>query len=201
MTRSNAKRDDDFSVGREELEHELPAADDGNGGAAEPQPGAPEASTVKTMPSELEQLKGERDALLDRLARLQAEFDNYRKRSAREQQDFREYALADALKQLLPILDSFDRAIENAHHDPKILAKGVELIQKQLHDTLAKLGVRQIPATGEPFDPHLHEAIEMVDTDKAKDNHVLEELQHGYKLKDRLLRPAMVRVARNPHHK
>ena len=194
--RGNAKRDDEL-LSKEELEHELPAG--GNGGAADPQPGAPEASTATVAASELEKLKAERDALLDRLARLQAEFDNYRKRSAREQQDFREYALADALKQLLPILDSFDRAVKNAHHDPKHLAKGVELIQKQLHDTLAKLGVQQIPAVGAPFDPHVHEAIEMVDTDKAKDNHVLEELQHGYKLKDRLLRPAMVRVARHPH--
>jgi molecular chaperone GrpE len=196
MTRSNTKRDDEV-LSKERLGHELPAGE-GNGGAAA-DPGPTAAGGAPAAASDLEKLKAEREALLDRLARLQAEFDNYRKRAAREQQEFREYALADALKSLLPILDSFDRAVKNAHHDPRHLAKGVELIQKQLHDTLAKLGVRQIPAQGEPFDPHLHEAIEMVDTDKAKDNHVLEELQHGYKLKDRLLRPAMVRVARHPH--
>ena len=75
---------------------------------------------------------------------------------------------------------------------------GVELIYKQLQDALGNLGLRPIPAKGEPFDPHLHQAIEMVETDEAEDHHVLDELQRGYKLKDRLLRPAMVRVARNP---
>jgi molecular chaperone GrpE len=76
----------------------------------------------------------------------------------------------------------------------------MELIYKQMHDALQKLGLRPIPAMGEPFDPRLHEAVEMVDTSDVKDNHVLDELQTGYKLKDRLLRPAMVRVARNPKH-
>ena len=77
---------------------------------------------------------------------------------------------------------------------------GIELIYKQLQDALQKLGLRPIPATGEPFDPHLHEAIEMVDTKDAEDHQIIEELQRGYKLKDRLLRPAMVKVARNPKH-
>ena len=77
---------------------------------------------------------------------------------------------------------------------------GVELIYKQLQDALSKLGLRAIAAKGELFDPHLHEAIEMVDTTEAADHQILEELQRGYKLKDRLLRPSMVRVARNPKH-
>src|SRR5579859_7022332 len=115
--RGKAQRDDDLIVSKEELERELPPAEN-DGGAADPTP-AVAAPVAAPAASELEKLKAERDALLDRLARLQAEFDNYRKRSAREQQDFREYALADALKQLLPILDSFDRAVKNAHHDPK----------------------------------------------------------------------------------
>jgi len=77
--------------------------------------------------------------------------------------------------------------------------RGIELINRQFHDALAKLGVRPIPAAGEPFDPHLHQAVEVVDTSEAADDTVLEELQRGYRLKDRLLRPAMVRVARNPN--
>ena len=150
--------------------------------------------------SELQTLRAERDTLLDRLARMQADFENARKRAARDQQEFREYALADALKTLLPVLDSFDRALQAGSAEKSELRNGVELIYKQLHDALGKLGLRTIPAKGEPFDPRWHEAIEMVDTTEAEDHQVIDELQHGYKMKDRLLRPAMVRVARNPKH-
>jgi molecular chaperone GrpE len=177
-----------------DLEHELPASDD----ADEASPTAEAARREPAAAPELEKLKAERDTLLDRLARLQAEFENARKRAARDQHEHREYAVTDAVKALLPILDSFDRALQTAGPDESEFRSGIELINKQLHDALAKLGLRPIPAKGEPFDPHLHEAVEMVDTTEAKDHEVLEELQRGYKLKDRLLRPAMVRVARNP---
>jgi molecular chaperone GrpE len=177
-----------------DLEHELPAADNEMQERAESgipaQPAEPE--------SELQKVRAERDTLLDRLARLQAEFENARKRAVREQQDYREYAVSDTVKSLLPILDSFERALQVSGNNGNDLRSGVELIYKQLQDALVKLGLRQIPAKGEPFDPHLHEAIEMVDTDEVEDHHVLDELQRGYKLKERLLRPAMVRVARNP---
>src|SRR6266576_2214146 len=116
------------------------------------------------------------------------------------QHDFREYALADAVKALLPTLDSFERALKAGEAEKSEFRGGVELIYKQLQDALAKLGLRPIPAKGEPFDPHLHQAVEMVDTDEVEDHHVLDELQRGYKLKDRLLRPSMVRVARNSKH-
>lgn len=177
-----------------DLEHELPPAEDQaqENSATSAVPSAPEVE------SETQKLKAERDALLDRLARLQAEFENARKRAIREQQDFREYAVADALKLLLPILDSFERALHASSNDGNDIRPGVELIYKQLQDTLAKLGVKAIEAKGMLFDPHLHQAIEMVDTEKADDHQVLEELQRGYKLKDRLLRPSMVKVARNP---
>ena len=177
-----------------DLEHELPAADNEMQERAESgiaaQPAEPE--------SELQKVRAERDTLLDRLARLQAEFENARKRAVREQQDYREYAVSDTVKSLLPILDSFERALQVSGNNGNDLRSGVELIYKQLQDALVKLGLRQIPAKGVPFDPHLHEAIEMVDTDEVEDHHVLDELQRGYKLKERLLRPAMVRVARNP---
>ena len=148
--------------------------------------------------SELAKLQAERDALLDRVARTQAEFDNYRKRSAREQADFRDYAAADAVKSLLPVIDSFDLALKApSSGEDSELRKGVELIRKQLDEVLARMGVKPVPAVGEVFDPRFHEAIEMVETDDAEDNHVITELTRGYKIKDRLLRPAMVRVARN----
>jgi molecular chaperone GrpE len=164
-----------------------------------------EAGNVTAFPAAaaqedaLKKLQADRDALFDRVARQQAEFDNYRKRVAREQSDFRDFAVADAAKSFIQILDSLDLALKApSKGDDADLRKGVELIRKQMEDVLTKMGARPIPAAGEPFDPHLHEAIEMVDTSDVKDNHIIDELQRGYKLKDRLLRPAMVRVARNP---
>jgi molecular chaperone GrpE len=176
-----------------DLEHELPAAESG-----ENEVGKSGAAPVgEPSLSESEKLKAERDALLDRLARLQAEFDNARKRAAREQQEFREFAAADVIKNFLPILDSFERALK-ARGDAGDFRSGVELIYKQFLDALQKSGVQPIAAVGEAFDPRMHEAIEMVDTTDVPDHHVIDELQRGYKYKDRLLRPAMVRVARNP---
>src|ERR1700730_3248888 len=134
-------------------EHELPPADDARDGAS-----------ATAQGSDLDKLKAERDNLLDRLARLQAEFENARKRTAREQQEFREYALAEAVKTLLPVLDSFERALQAGSAEKSELRSGIELIYKQLQDALQKLGLRTIPAKGEPFDPRLHEAVEMVET-------------------------------------
>ena len=192
MARTNGKSE----VEPRELdaEHELSAAD-----SDEDNPGT-QQTAEPPVDSESLRLKAERDTLIDRMARMQADFDNARKRATREQQEFREYAIADAIRALLPTLDSFERALQVSANEKSELRNGVELIYRQLQDTLAKLGVQPIPATGMPFDPRFHEAIEMVDTDQAPDHEVLEELQRGYKLKDRLLRPAMVKVARNARH-
>lgn len=163
-----------------------------NGEAAQP-----EREVTSPEREQLQKLQQERDTLFDRLARQQAEFDNYRKRAQKEQQDFRDYALADFAKQFLPALDSFDRALSTQGSSPEDLRKGMELIRRQMEDALGKIGVKAVEAKGEQFDPRLHEAIEMVETDEAADNVVLDELQRGYMIKDRLLRPAMVRVAKN----
>lgn len=179
-----------------DAEHELPAADEA-ADAETPAAAAPDPPAAVSS-EEIEKLRAERDALLDRMARSQAEFENARKRAAREQQDFRDYALADTVKTLLPILDSFERALKVGANEKSEFHSGVELIYKQLQDALAKIGLRAVPAVGQPFDPHVHEAIGMVETTDVPDHQVLEELQRGYKLKERLLRPAMVRVARNP---
>lgn len=177
----------------QKLEQELPAADPADGFQEKPE----QSSVVAEPPaSEAEKLRAERDNLLDRLARLQAEFDNYRKRSARENENFREYAVGEAARGLLPVIDSFGLALKNAEAKPDDLRKGVELIYKQLQDALQRMNVQRVPAQGEPFDPRVHEAIEMVPSDEVPDDHVLEELQPGYRIKDRLLRPAMVRVAK-----
>lgn len=178
-----------------DVEHELPAGEADESAARDE--GAPAIGDSSARDAELQKLKAERDSLLDRLARAQAEFENARRRAAKEQQDFRDYATADAIKPLLPVIDSFGLALR-AKSNGADFRNGIELIYKQLQDALAKLGVQPIPAVGEPFDPHYHEAIEMVETADAADHEVLEELQRGYKFKDRLLRPAMVKVAKNP---
>jgi molecular chaperone GrpE len=178
-----------------DIDHELPAADE-----SEAEPSTVSRIAPPAGESELQKVKAERDALLDRLARLQAEFDNARKRAMKEQQDFKEFAAADTIRALLPALDSFERALQSPSAQLNEFRGGVELIYKQLQDALQKLGLRAIAAKGQAFDPHQHEAIELVDTQEAPDHQVIEELQRGYKLKERLLRPAMVKVANNPKH-
>jgi molecular chaperone GrpE len=173
-----------------DLDRELPAGDgdEATAGGSERESSASE--------SEIQKLRAERDSLLDRLARAQAEFENARRRASKEQQEFRDYAVADAIKSLLPVLDSLERALQ-VKSDEAELRAGVELIYKQLLAALAKLSVHPIVSKGEAFDPRYHEAIEMVETREAPDHQVVEELQRGYKFKDRLLRPAMVKVASN----
>jgi molecular chaperone GrpE len=179
-----------------DLEHELPPAD---GGEDTSNVGSEDAGTGTPVVSETERLRAERDSLLDRLARLQAEFDNARKRASREQQDFREFAAADVIRNILPVIDSFERALKApaGNSDSNDLRNGLELIYRQFQDALQKLGVQPMDAVGKQFDPRVHEAVEMVDTTEAEDHQVLEEFQRGYNYKGRLLRPAMVRVARN----
>src|SRR5437764_7358424 len=150
MARTNGKSE----VEPRELdaEHELPAADSDEDNPVTQQIVEP------PIESEAQKLKAERDTLIDRMARMQADFDNARKRATREQQEFREYAVADAIKALLPTLDSFERALQVSAGEKSELRNGVELIYKQLQDALAKLGVQSIPAAGKPFDPRFHEA-------------------------------------------
>src|SRR6204780_1419597 len=189
MSKVNGKSEKNAGL---DLDHELPT-----GVGDEDERVTAVSGESSASGGELEKLKAERDSLLDRLARAQAEFENARRRASKEQQEFRDYAAVDAIKSLLPIIDSFERALR-AKSDAADFRGGIELIYKQLQDALAKLGVRPVPAVGEPFDPHYHEAIEMVETADVADHEVLEELQRGYKFKDRLLRPAMVKVAKNP---
>jgi len=205
MSKTNGRADVDLDeqqkqVSRQEQTQpgvggsELPPADPADG--FEEKAAAGDPPVARAAEDELEKLRSERDTLFDRLARLQAEFDNYRKRAAKENADFRDFAVADAAKTLLPVLDSFALALKSSAAKPEDLRKGVELIHKQLEDVLQKLNVQRVPAKGEPFDPNVHEAIEMVESNEVPDHHVLEELQPGYRIKGRLLRPAMVRVAK-----
>ena len=147
--------------------------------------------------TELAQLKGERDQLVDRLARLQAEFENARKRAEREKAEFRDFATGNVVEQFLPVLDNFELALK-ATGSAEQLRSGVELIVKQMEEVLRQMQVTAIAAVGEPFDPRVHEALGHVEREDLPDEHVAEEIRRGYKIREKLLRPAMVRVASNP---
>jgi molecular chaperone GrpE len=178
-----------------DAEHQLPAAAVGSSIQTRPQRTTEQQTGESTGESKL---KAERETLLDRVARLQSELQNSRKRATRERQEVGELVLADAVKSLLPIVDSLDRAVPAPVQSVEELRRGVELIRRQLENTLRRLGVSPISATGQTFDPRVHEAVDVIETGSKEDNQIVEELLPGYKLRDRLLRPAMVRVARNP---
>src|SRR5689334_10277216 len=160
----------------------------------EEDPPAPPVSAAGGV--DVEALKSERDALQDRLLRTAAEFDNYRKRIDRERRDQSESAATALLTEILPVVDNLERALQ-APSGPEAagLRAGVELIHRQLLDLLRKRGVTPIEALGADFDPRVHQAVSQESSDAHRDGEVMEELQRGYMLGDRLLRPAMVKVA------
>lgn len=168
--------------------------------ADEPQTEAIVPVETSNTAEELERVKAERDALIDRVARLQAEFENARKREARERSDFREFAVAGAVEQFLPVLDNFQLALKSTGSAEQ-LRTGVELIVKQMEEALRSLNVQPVESVGAVFDPRVHEALEMVERPDLPDHQVFEEVRRGYKIKERLLRPALVRVVNNPQQK
>lgn len=172
---------------------------DRNAKASEAAPAEPSVAPGVSQ-EEYDRLKSERDALIDRLARLQAEFENARKRETRERADFRDFAVAGAVEQFLPVLDNFQLALK-ATGSAEQLRTGVELIVKQMEEALRSLNVQPVEAVGAVFDPRVHEAIEMVEREDVPDHQVIEEVRRGYRIKERLLRPAMVRVASNSQQK
>lgn len=148
------------------------------------------------LEKELETLRKEKDDIYQRLLRKQADFDNFRKRSEKEKREFQAYAITEFLLELLPILDNFERAL--AHPDEQSGAeyrKGVELIYRQFRDLMEKKGLRAIETAGQPFDPNYHEAILREERNDLPENTILAELQKGYFFRDKLLRPAMVKVS------
>ena len=163
--------------------------------------GTPSTAVAETMTGlheECDRLRAERDRLLDRLARLQAEFDNARKREQRERADYRSFAIGDAVEQFLPVLDNFKLAL-NSKGSAEQLRTGVELIAKQMDEVLRSLNVSPVETVGHPFDPRFHEALESVERPDVPDHQVVEEIRRGYRIKDRLLRPALVKIAVNPN--
>jgi len=169
------------------------------------QTNTPELSSAEiaaTDPADLsvecDRLRAEVADLQDRLLRRQAEFENFRRRTERDRSDFFEYAGMEFVRELLPILDDFERARKTECSDDSYRT-GIELIYQRLQDVLKKLGLEPIEvAPGTEFDPNLHQAVVRLETEEAPDHAILEEFQRGYNFKGKLLRPAMVKVAVKP---
>jgi molecular chaperone GrpE len=165
-------------------------------GAATADDGAAAPSTAAAS-TDLGALQRERDDLYDRLLRKSAEFDNFRKRIDKERREQAEWAAADILTDVLAVLDDFDRALgSDAPPEAKSYLAGFELIHRQLGELLRKRGVTPIESLGADFDPHLHQAVAYEESPGAREGEVIGELRKGYRLGERLLRPAMVRVAK-----
>jgi molecular chaperone GrpE len=170
-------------------------------GTEEPQAAAGGAvGADASLKAELEQVRGERDQLLDRLARLQAEFENTRRREVKERQDVRDYTVQNAVEPFLGVMDNFQLALKS-QGSAEQLRTGVELIVKQMEEALRGLNVQPVETVGAVFDPKVHEALDMVEREDLPDHQVFEEVRRGYKIRERLLRPALVRVASNTQQK
>jgi molecular chaperone GrpE len=149
---------------------------------------------LAAVTAERDRLAAENAELSDRFLRARAEFDNARRRGERERSEFLQFAAMELVRDLLPVLDDFERALKVETAD-KEYAKGVELIYQRLSETLKKMGLEPIDTAGKRFDPNLHQAVERVPSEEAEDQSILGEFQRGYNFKGKLLRPAMVRVA------
>ena len=164
--------------------------------ADEPVNNGPDASVAAPEISELADLQRERDDFKDRWLRKGAEFDNYRKRIERERREQGDQAVVDLLQELLLIVDDFDRALTVGGDEGGAYRKGVELIHGKLHDLLRKQGVKAMDVLGTDFDPKVHMAVMHEESPEHREGEVIGELQKGYLMNDRLLRPAMVKVAK-----
>ena len=160
--------------------------------------GAAAAATdpAPALADEIVELRKERDNLHDRLLRQAAEFDNYRKRVDRERKDWSQMAAVDFVQELLPVIDDFERALQSDAPGAESYRQGLEIIHRALMEMLRKRGVTPIDAVGTPFDPQIHQAVAYEDAPDRRDGEVMEQFTRGYRLGDRLVRPAMVKVAK-----
>lgn len=174
--------------------------------AASPHAGDPSPAETEEARSasaetaeEIQTLRAERDRLYEAWLRVTADFDNYRKRVERDRLEFREYALEGVLRQLLPVLDNFERALDSEPAGlPQAFHEGLQLIHKQLREVLFKQGLELMETAGETFDPHLHEAVATEVRADAPAHRIVGEVMKGYRLGKRVLRPAMVKVSVRP---
>jgi molecular chaperone GrpE len=152
---------------------------------------------ANALERQLEEQRKLADEQYQRYLRTQADFDNFRRRSRQEKEDFAKYASGKLIEQLLPIVDNFERALSASkdNKDYEALQKGVDMIYRQLDQVLVQEGLQPIESVGQPFNPEYHQAIMQVESDEHEEGIVLEEMQKGYKLKDKVLRVAMVKVS------
>lgn len=185
------------TVGKKQCEHEqLQESDiEGEGGDEQKIEGTESISRLK---QELEDKKREVDELINKFARLQADFDNYKKRVAKERQEMSFYILEDLVSQLLPVVDNFERALNSAKNtgENESLLNGLNMIFRQIKSIMEKNGVKEIEAKEKEFNPRLHEAVMQEETDKYPSNTVIEVLQKGYTLNNKVIRPSLVKVAK-----
>jgi molecular chaperone GrpE len=158
--------------------------------------GEGQIGAVTALMNELDQTRGERDQLKDRMVRMQAEFENARKREMKERADARDYAVQGAVEPFLGVMDNFQLALKSDGTLDQ-LRSGVELILKQMEEALKGLQVQPVETVGTQFDPHIHEALGSIETSEFPDHQVMEEIRRGYRLREKLLRPALVRIASN----
>lgn len=180
----------------EESEKERPADDTLAGQEREDSSAAVASELPPDLPAAYRKLLQEKQELYERLLRKQAELENFRKRLQREKESFLQHANADLLRALLPTLDGFERALK--HRDasvPEQFYEGMEMIYRELLEVLGRAGVTPIETANQHFDPHLHQTVETVEASGVRDQEIVEELQRGYRLKHRVLRPAIVKVA------
>ena len=191
----------------EEMQQEIDEAEAAQEDAAEgSEEEAPEEAAVAdaAMQEEIEALKGQVDGLnkdlqekKDRLLRLQADFDNFRRRSAKEREEISAVVTQNFCKDMLPLLDNFERAMAAETKDVEAFQKGVEMIFTQFQEILKKNGLEHIEAVGQKFDPNFHQAVMRVEDPEKEDDTVAQELQKGYMVKGRVIRPSMVQVVSN----
>ena len=220
---SRAKEDNKDKMGKKEEPKEIPiefvydteemtaeeamsanasAADDDAPATKSSKSEATQQTQGPDLQAQVDTLTQEKAALYDQLLRRQAEFENYRRRIDREKVESYARARGEVLLELLPVVDNFERALsrlEKSETDAAGLRHGIELIHKQFKDALTKFGLEPVESVGQVFDPHLHEAVTIEPTDEHEENTIIEEFQRGYKLGEKLLRPAKVKVAASPN--
>lgn len=180
-----------------EKESRVEETDSPSSGAKDSQETVEFAEAEQVSADEVSALHSQIEELQSRLLRSQADFDNFRRRTRQEKEDFAKYASSKLIEQLLPVVDNFERAlaVSKESNDFEAFAKGVDMIFRQLQQVLEQEGLQPITAVGEAFDPELHQAVARVDSDEHEEGIIVEELQKGYKLKDRVIRPSMVKVS------
>lgn len=197
-TKTNENGEEEDSINNGQQEEEPTTSDDSEADIEsdrEDQAENNNETMIKELKEKITHLEAEYEKTYDRMLRIQAEFDNYKKRTQREKAAERKYRSQDLATQLLPALDNFERALAiEATEETKSILEGISMVYEQIKEALKSEGIEEIEAVGKEFDPNLHHAVMQVEEEDQASNTVVEVLQKGYQLKDRVIRPAMVKV-------